>query len=264
MKAAVTCVSLRLVLICSRDGRATVQSELFGSSRPKVQRACHQRALSPNLWPAPRRRKNRSTRLMTESSSRRTYTLYSGTSNLRLPPEMQEECHFGVIEKWPYLEATKAGARGLRHGRSLRMPTLWGDGLNSFRAGRSQSSGRDAKALRLCRPQIARRAVWLPRHWRTKIRDVAARVHLGRQQKRDSLAWSTSVVVVRGIAATRSYVSRSRLGGLCVRASLVEGRVEAVWLSSRRRFASSERRSSREIVCLKRRRSMTPPRAYGS
>jgi hypothetical protein len=118
------------------------------------------------------------------------------------------------------------------------------------------------QALRLCRPQIAGRA--LPRHWRTKIRDVAARVHLGRQQKRDSLAWSTSVVVVRGIAATRSYVSRSRLGGLCVRASLVEGRVEAVWLSSRRRFASSERRSSREIVCLKRRRSMTPPRAYGS
>jgi hypothetical protein len=26
---------------------------------------------------------------------------------------MQEECHFGVIEKWPYLEATKAGACGL-------------------------------------------------------------------------------------------------------------------------------------------------------
>jgi hypothetical protein len=125
MKAAVTCVSLRLVLICSRDGRATVQSELFGSSRPKVQRACHQRALSPNLWPAPRRRKNRSTRLMTESSSRRTYTLYSGTSNLRLPPEMQEECHFGVIEKWPYLEATKAGACGLRHERCLHVPRLW-------------------------------------------------------------------------------------------------------------------------------------------
>jgi hypothetical protein len=119
------CVSLRLVLICSRDGRATVQSELFGSSRPKVQRACHQRALSPNLWPAPRRRKNRSTRLMTESSSRRTYTLYSGTSNLRLPPEMQEECHFGVIEKWPYLEATKAGACGLRHGRCVHVARLW-------------------------------------------------------------------------------------------------------------------------------------------
>jgi hypothetical protein len=24
-------------------------------------------------------------------------------------PEMQEECHFGVIEKWPYLEARRKG-----------------------------------------------------------------------------------------------------------------------------------------------------------
>ena len=49
--------SHRPVLICSRDGRATVQSELFGSSRPKVQRGFHRQALSQFLWPSPRCRK---------------------------------------------------------------------------------------------------------------------------------------------------------------------------------------------------------------
>ena len=36
--------------------------------------------------------------------------------------------------------------------------------------------------------------------------------------------------VTRVIAATRSYANWSRLAGLCAKASLVEGRAEAIWL----------------------------------
>jgi len=38
------------------------------------------------------------------------------------------------------------------------------------------------------------------------------------------------VVEVPAMKATRSYVSRFRLGGLCAIAPLVEGQVEATWL----------------------------------
>jgi hypothetical protein len=45
-----------------------------------------------------------------------------------------------------------------------------------------------------------------------------------------AILFITSEDVVQGTAATRSYVSLFRLGGLSAKASLVEGRVEAIWL----------------------------------